>query len=220
MANGSKRKVGAAGAVGGRAKTLRQLPAEVLVQRVELQRMRAGESLYDLSETLMWIHESGAWRNYAQTWDQFLKDRKLPGRSTAHKLFTIVKNHPRETLLQKGSEWCFGRVRFSTLSEQLRNVGIDPSLIFGELDPDNLNAAQLEAVNRRLREALQGPVEPTVQPPKPPPKPPKTKFARERQKALRSLGATRAIVSSFTREGVPWLRIQTPQSQWRFISSA
>src|SRR5687767_4784745 len=108
------------------------------------------------------------------------------------KLITIVKNHPRETLLAKGSEWCFGRVRFSTLSEQLRNTGIDPKLIFGELDPDNLNAAELEAVNRRLREALAGPVDP-VKPPKPPVRPPKTKFARELQKWLRGIGAKRAI---------------------------
>jgi hypothetical protein len=106
------------------------------------------------------------------------------------------------------------------LLDELRNIGIDPKLIFGDLDVEKLTVREVEAINKRLRAAMEG--ENAVEPPKPPvppPKPPKTQFARNLQRQFRDLGAERAIVSSYVKDDEPWLYIKVPQAQWALIGA-
>src|SRR5689334_14686105 len=95
-----------------RAKALRRnfLPAGVLLQNAVTAKQRVGQSFYDLGESLRDIRDSRAYLQYPNcpTFEAFLHNYKLAGRSTAYKLIAIVNKYPRETALKMGSEAAYG----------------------------------------------------------------------------------------------------------------
>src|SRR5687768_11454345 len=200
-------RVGSGGGVGGRAKQVGRGPAEGAVQGWGGAHANAGLAIYELAEELRVVHQTKAYLKYAESWEQFLRERKLPGRTTCAKLMAIVESFPRETMLKKGTEWCFGRLRFSTYGEQLRNVGAPIELMYEGIDPDSMTAAQLEEANKRLPallvEAMEDDLEPGEGPVKPvmPARPRKSKLARELERRVSKLGAKRPTVWTYTRRG-------------------
>ena len=198
------------------------LPPEVAVQRLDAARLKAGLSIYELGEELRRVFLGKAYLKYADSWVEFLKARKLPGRTTCAKLMRIVEECPRETLLKKGIEWCFGRLRFSTLGEQLRNAGVPIDLMY-DGDPDEMTAAQLTEANKQLRalllEAHDDDIEPgtDVKRTPPPPRTPKTKEMSNLQRGWRGAGADHVIFSNFMKHGTMYARIQVPIDQLDII---
>jgi hypothetical protein len=208
----------------GRAKALtrpRDQMAQLLLQRVLATKGRIAGDFYELGELLVEVHDRASWRSYegCTSFESFLHRYKIAGRTTAFKLMAIVRRFPREQALKQGMEFAYGMVRYCALVDELRNIGIDPKLIFGELDVEKLTVRDLAAINRRLLAALEGEDEEEVLPPlpEPPPRPPKTPLARNLQKLFRQRGAERAIVSSYVKDDVQWIYIKMPQTQWQLL---
>ena len=211
-----------------RARPLRRayLPAGVLLQRASALRERIGASFYELGETLIQIQESEAWRSDPECagFEASLRKYKIAGRTTAYKLMAIVRRFPRETALKMGTEVAYGMVRFSTLIDELLNIGIDPKMIFGDLDPESLSARELEAIIKMLREAMEemgheGDPAPPV-PPVPPKRVLKSDLAKLLQRNLRGLGAKHAVTGTYMHDGQLWVRVRMPEAEWRFALSS
>jgi hypothetical protein len=167
------------------------------------------------------IHDTAAWKSFEDctSLESFLHVYKIAGRTTAYQLMAIVRRFPRAQAMKQGMEFVYGMVRYCTLLDELRNIG-SGRMIFQDLDVEKLTVREVEAINRRLRAALEGEVEvEPPKPPKPPPRPPKTPYARSLEKHFRKLGAKRATVWSYTKGDEPWLRIKVPQAQWELIGT-